>query len=120
MLLAVDIGNTSTKFGVFDGEELVSRFDVPTDSDDLVADIDGRLGSNFDSAVVSSVVPEAGERLERLITHGYNVEPLFVTTDLDVGLTVKHEPLDTLGIDRFVNSFAASQKYGTPVIVCSF
>lgn len=120
MLLAVDIGNTSTKFGVFDGEELVSRFDVLTHSDDLVADIDGRLESNFDSAIVCSVVPEAGERLERLLTHGYKVAPKFVRPGAELGLKVLHEPIETLGPDRLVNSIAASEKYGTPVVICSF
>lgn len=120
MLLAVDIGNTSTKFGLFDGDELVSRFEVGTHADDLVSGIDGRLDADFETAVVCSVVPEAAERLGRLITHGYNVEPFFVTTDLQVGLKVKPETVATLGADRFVNAFAASEKYGVPVIACSF
>lgn len=120
MLLAVDIGNTSTKFGLFEGDELVSRFQVDTHSEDLVAAIEGRLDPGFETAIVCSVVPEAAERLGRLITHGYGVEPFFVASGIDVSLKVRPETVATLGADRFVNSFAASEKYGSPVIACSF
>lgn len=120
MLLAVDIGNSLTKFGIFEGDELRTKFSVETDVDDLVGAIEGRLDGDFDSAVVCSVVPEAAERLGRLLSHGFGVEPIWVDSETDVGLKVKHTPLTSLGTDRLVNCFAASEKYGTPVIVCSF
>jgi type III pantothenate kinase len=120
MLLAVDIGNSLTKFAVFEGDDLTTKFSVETDSDDLVGAIEGRLDSGFDSAIVCSVVPDAAERLGRLLVHGFGVDPIWVDSETDVGLIVKHEPRTSLGTDRLVNSFAAAEKYGTPVIVCSF
>lgn len=120
MLLAVDVGNSLTKFAVFDGDDLKTKFSVETDSDDLVGAIDGRLDSGFDSAVVCSVVPDAAERLGRLLIHGFSVEPLWIDSEIDVELDIKHTPKASLGTDRLVNSFAAAEKYGTPTIVCSF
>lgn len=120
MLLTVDIGNSRTKFAVFHGDKLASKFSVNTDVDDLVGAIDGRLDDDFDSAVVCSVVPEAADRLGRLLEHGFGVKPIWVDSETDVGLEVKHTPRKTLGTDRLVNSFAGAEKYGTPVIVCSF
>ena len=119
MLLAVDVGNTSTKFGLFEGDELTEKFTVPTHSTDLVADINGRLDDGFDKAIVCSVVPDAAERLHRLILNGFGVAPTFVKSDSDLGIKVKHEPLNTLGPDRLVNSFAAAEIYGPPIVVVS-
>ncbi len=120
MLLAVDIGNSFTKFGLFENGELSSKFVVETDTDDLVGAIDGRLESHFDEAIVCSVVPEAAERLGRLVKHGFGLEPVWVDSKTNVGLEIKHEPRESIGADRVVNSFAAAEKYGVPVIVLSF
>jgi type III pantothenate kinase len=119
MLLAVDVGNTSTKFGLFAKDELLDKFAVPTHSTDLVGDINGRLDGGFDQAIVCSVVPDAAERLHRLILNGFGISPTFVKSDIDLGIKVMHEPVATLGPDRLVNSFAAVNIYGTPVIVVS-
>lgn len=119
MLLTVDIGNTATKFGLFEGEELVEKFSVPTHSADLMADIKGRLDSGFDSAIACSVVPDAAERLRRLVASGFGVIPTFVSSDTDLGLKIRQDPISSLGADRLVNCFAASNAYGAPVMVIS-
>ncbi|MFN0277968.1 MAG: type III pantothenate kinase [Pyrinomonadaceae bacterium] len=124
MLLAVDIGNTSTKFGIFDGESLISKFSIPTDpdstKDDLISAIGQKLSKTISDAIVCSVVPDANVSLrEFLISLGVD-EPLFVENDLDFGLKINYEPLSAMGTDRIVNSFAAVEKYGVPCIVCSF
>ena len=120
MLLAVDIGNSFTKFGVFENGELRSKFAVETDTEDLVGAIDGRLESHFDEAIICSVVPEAAERLGRLVKHGFGLEPVWVDSKTNVGLKIMHTPRESIGADRVVNSFAAAEKYGVPVIVLSF
>jgi type III pantothenate kinase len=119
MLLAVDIGNSQTKFALFDGTALVSKFSIETHADELVSAIDGRLDGGFNSAIVCSVVSDAGERLERLLKHGFSIEPVWVDHEMALGIEVRHSPPRSLGKDRLVNVFAAGEKYGTPVIVCS-
>ncbi|HEX3100171.1 MAG TPA: type III pantothenate kinase, partial [Pyrinomonadaceae bacterium] len=119
MLLAVDIGNSSIKFGVYDGETLVSRFSIPT-FEDLKSAIGTSLDHPISSAIASSVVPEIAPTLKTYLKSGFDVDAAFVTNDFPFGLKIKYDPLTAAGTDRIVNSFAAAEKYGVPCIVCSF
>jgi type III pantothenate kinase len=123
MLLVVDIGNSSTKFGVFDEDRLTVKFSVPTKRDlsaaEIAVQVDGHLSEAIDAAIVSSVVPEMNAAVSDYLSHFLKHEPRFVKTADDFGLTFNH-PIDTIGTDRLVNSFAATDKYGVPVIVISF
>ncbi len=120
MLLAVDIGNSAIKFGVFDGEILHSKFSIPTETEDLKAAIRGRLAAILNRAIVSSVVPEVSKSIQNFLRSECNIEPIFVTSDFDLGLKVEYSDRSSLGTDRLINAFAAAKKYGAPCIVCSF
>ena len=124
MLLAVDIGNSSIKFGVFDGETVRSKFAIRTKRDVTTDDLRIAVGKNLDlpiaSAIVCSVVPEVDASLGNLIKTAFGIDTLFINNNFDFGLTIKYEPLVAAGTDRLVNSFAATEKYGVPCIVCSF
>jgi type III pantothenate kinase len=124
MLLAVDIGNSSTKFGVFEGEKLLSKFSIPTnrmaDTSQVSEAIAGRLSQTVGSAIVASVVPELDRVMRDYLQVEYEIEPVFVDHSFDFGLKVSYEPLTSLGIDRLVNASAAAKLYGKPCIVCSF
>ena len=124
MLLAVDIGNSAIKFGVYDGETLKTKFSIPTRRD-LTANgpefgVDGRLDTSVSSAIMCSVVPELDIPLRTFLKEILGVDPFIVKNDLDFGLTIHYQPLEAAGTDRLVNSFAAAEKYGVPCIVCSF
>src|SRR4051794_32143533 len=120
MLLAVDIGNTSIKFGHFDDDRLISKFVIPTSrgyDDESIRDaVDGQMQNEFTAAIVSSVVPEIDSSFSAFVFNQFGVEARFIKTTDDFGLTFSF-PIDEAGTDRLVNSFAASQKYGTPCIV---
>lgn len=123
MLLAVDIGNTSTKFGLFEGETLTSRFSIQTKRDATADEIDKAVGdqqsSRVDCVMVCSVVPGLEPAMRSFLKNTTGVDPVFVTNDFDFGLKINYEPLDSLGTDRLVNAFASVEKYGAPCIVCS-
>lgn len=121
MLLAVDIGNTSTKFGIFDGEYLLSKFSIPTNRTFNADDLKSHIGDkqSISNAVICSVVPEKELSLKAALHNTLGVEALTVRNDVDLGLKINYQPLSTLGTDRLVNSFAATEKYGLPCIVCS-
>jgi type III pantothenate kinase len=123
MLLAVDIGNTSIKFGIYDDEVLLSRFSITTsrvqDQNALQKEIGTNLDHPISGALLCSVVPDAAaSAIEYLRTK--QIPTLQASNDLDYGLTVRHEPLSALGTDRLVNALGAVEKYGAPAIVCSF
>jgi type III pantothenate kinase len=119
MLLAVDIGNTATKFGLFKGKELVSKFSITTSSTDIANAIGDRLSEPIESAMVCSVVPSVDGSMSSFLRNATNVEPTFVNNSFDFGLKINYEPLDSLGTDRLVIASAAVEKYGPPCIVCS-
>ncbi|HMQ04054.1 MAG TPA: type III pantothenate kinase [Pyrinomonadaceae bacterium] len=127
MLLTIDIGNSSIKFGVFGPEALVDKFVIPTardyDVDELLFDRLRVINDRFfeiDSIIVSSVVPEIDETLAAASLELLRVKPRFVDHSFDLGLKIKYTPPDSVGTDRLVNASAAALLYGTPVIVCSF
>jgi len=123
MLLAIDIGNTSIKFGIFDSDQLNSKFVIPTRRDyvveDLRAAVNGQLDGGFKNAIVSSVVPEIEETITEYLSHFSGAETRFVKTTDDFNLTFNF-PIHEAGTDRLVNSFAAAEKYGVPTIVIGF
>ena len=124
MLLAIDIGNSSTKFGAFDGENLFKRLTIPTirskTADEIHASIQDEIKDRFSAVVVSSVVPELNDAFRDLGEKYFNQTPLFVDNRMNFGLEIKYFPPENLGVDRIVAAFAAVEKYGAPVIVCDF
>lgn len=124
MLLAVDIGNSRIKFGVFDGEVLVSKVSVPTvptaTSSALATVLHDKLQPGITNAIVSSVVPELDAAMTRFITEQFGFEPKWISNDLDFGFSIDYRPLSDAGSDRLVKTFAAVEKYGAPCIACSF
>ena len=73
----------------------------------------------FDSVYVSSVVPRLNKVVAELCQKLFKVKAVFVNAAMDLGLKINYEPQNSLGNDRLVGIFSASQIYGTPVIVCS-
>jgi len=124
MLLAIDIGNTNIKFGVYDGENLLAKLSAPTIRDISAAGLTKVIGSRvthtITAAIVSSVVPEVDGAVREFINSSFGIAPLFVANDCDLGMAIKYEPLADAGSDRLVNTFSAVEKYGVPCIVCSF
>lgn len=124
MLLAIDIGNTNTKFGVYERENLTAKISIPT-SREITPDVLAKILANkitqpIDAVIISSVVCEVDDVFREFITRRFNVAPIFVGHELDFGLKINYQPPDDAGSDRLVNAFAAVEKYGDPCMVCSF
>ncbi len=124
MLLAIDIGNSNTKFGIFDRDSLVTKFSTKTNrttiSDDQKNAIGLKLVHTVSTAIICSVVPEINAEFIGFLRERFKIEPILVTNDCDFGLTILYKPLSDAGTDRLVNVFSAVEKYGAPCIVCSF
>jgi type III pantothenate kinase len=127
MLLAIDIGNSLVKFGVFDGEELIDKFSIATRRDysaeelhfDRLQFSSGKF-LKIDRTLVSTVVPELIDPVREASQAQFKVTPIFIDHNADFGITNKYDPPTSVGIDRLVNASAAVEKYGAPAIVCSF
>ncbi len=123
MLLAIDIGNSSTKFGVFDGDTLVSKFSIHTGSADDAENIADAIGNSLDlsitSAILCSVVPNADQAVQKYVESRFGIVTAVVDNSWDLSLKINYQPLSAAGTDRLVAAFSAADKYGAPVIVCS-
>ncbi|MGB8295340.1 MAG: type III pantothenate kinase [Polyangia bacterium] len=130
MLLAVDIGNTHTAFGLFEGETL--RFDwrmetrVERTADEYAATLSGLLTlrgltmQQVTGAIISSVVPPATAPLERLFARYFGVTALVVGPGMKTGMAVPYENPRDLGADRIVNAVAAHARWPQGAIVVDF
>ena len=129
MLLAIDIGNSSIKFGVFDGPVLFHKFSIQTKRDytaeELIFDrlrlVDEQfIQVDIDTCIVGSVVPDLNGVITQVCRELFKVTPSFVDETWNFGFEIRYEPPSDAGVDRLVNCFAAVTKYGYPVVVCSF
>jgi len=122
MLLAVDIGNSAIKFGLFEDELLTSRFSIPTKRnatvDEIKLAIGEDMGQPIEAVIVCSVVPDIEPSMRSFLLDATGIEPTFIDNSFNFGLQIKYTPLESLGADRLVAAFAAVEKYGTPCIVC--
>jgi type III pantothenate kinase len=129
MLLAIDVGNSSTKFGIFDGEELLHKFSIQTKRDYTVEELlfdrlklyeKQFIQVDIDTCTVASVVPELNAVIAQVCRELFKINAQFVDSDWDFGFSIDYDPPSAAGIDRLVNCFAAASKYGSPVVACSF
>lgn len=126
MLLAIDIGNTNTTLGVFEGEALVADFRLRSvrgrTADEFAALLSSLLLARklsldtITGVAMAYVVPPVGDALRELSRRYFHVEPLVVTaTSPILGLTIRYDPPAAVGADRVVNAYAARELYaGSP------
>ncbi len=130
MLLCIDVGNTNTVLGVFEGAKLVEQWRVDT-SHARTSDEWGILArqllstSGVDPArvraiAVSSVVPPLGQALERMAERWFGVKPLFVGPGVKTGMPILYEDPREVGADRVVNAVAAYTRWKTGLVVVDF
>ena len=125
MLLAVDVGNTQTVLGLFDGEVLADTWRVATDrsrtGDELVVLLGGLLDPDaVDGICLSTTVPLLLREWDRLAGCWAHAPLLAVGPGVRTGLPIRYDDPREVGPDRIVNSVAAKERYGAPVIVVDF
>ena len=130
MLLVIDIGNTNTSLGVFDGERLVAHWRLTTerartgDEWGVLArnlfELSGLDVKSIDAIAIASVVPPLNFTLNRMAEIYFHLAPLFVDHTVDTGVRILYQPASDVGADRIVDAVAAIHKYGRPCIVVDF
>lgn len=127
MLLAVDIGNTSTTLGVFDGEKLRATWHMATGvhrmPDEYAALLlnllhhQGLDTTDIKAVALCSVVPPLISTFEELCERYFNVSPLVVGVGVKTGVRIRMDNPREVGADRIADAAAAHHLYGGPVIV---
>ena len=130
MLLAIDIGNTHTVLGVFDGTRLVADWRIASlthrTADENWLTIRsfcleaGLALPRITAAGISSVVPDLTDVFEAMARKFLTVEPVTVSAALDLGLTIHYRDPGAVGADRLCNAVAGFAKYGGPLIIIDF
>jgi type III pantothenate kinase len=130
MLLAVDVGNTQTVLGLFDGEQLVEHWRVATEAERtgdelaaLFADLLGLRGRSFDDVSgvsLSSTVPLLGRAYQELAERHIDAPLLVLGPGTRTGIPILYDDPREVGPDRIANAVAARERYGAPCIVVDF
>jgi type III pantothenate kinase len=125
MLLAVDVGNTQTVFGLYDGPELGERWRIATEAERTGDELGALLGDfldfdGLDGISLSSTVPRLIREYEHLAKRWAKVPLLVIGPGVKTGIRIQHDAPHEIGPDRIVNAVAAKERYGAPAIVVDF
>ena len=127
MLLTVDVGNTNTVLGLFDGEHLFDTFRIKTDrrvtADELALMFRGLLDAHPapDGVAVCSTVPAVLDELRRMFRRYFSDVPtVIVGPGVKTGVALLYDNPREVGPDRIVNTLAAHTLFGGPAVVVDF
>ncbi len=126
-MMAVDVGNTQTVLGLFEGNELRGQWRLATEShrtaDELAVVFAGLLDleelrlEEVSAMIVSSVVPGLARSYRDLAREVFDVPFYPVDARMETGLKNRYDDPAAVGADRIVNAVAAGRYYGFPAII---
>jgi type III pantothenate kinase len=130
MLLVMDVGNSNTVLGLYEGEELRAHWRIVTGKyttrDELrvflkmLFRVEGFDPQTVRGCCISSVVPPFDAALTGACRETFGVEPLVVGPGVKTGLAIQVENPKEVGADRIVNCVGALEAFGGPLIVIDF
>lgn len=130
MLLVIDVGNTNTVVGAYEGDQLITNWRLSTERNRTIDEY-GILFRNLFSLAkmdsekitgiaISSVVPPLNFTLTKMSENYFGLTPYYVDHTSETGMPIRYQPETDVGADRIVNSVAAIARYGTPCIIVDF
>jgi len=130
MLLVVDVGNSHTVIGLYDGDKLLHDWRVRTVVNHTIDEYGMLIMSLYETVnvnsktikdiIISCVVPTMLNVLEPLCLKYFNIKPLIVGPGIKTGMPIHYDNPKEVGADRIVNAVAAFEKYKDPLIVVDF
>src|SRR4051812_13205501 len=125
MLLAVDVGNTQTVLGLYDGDRLTEQRRLATEASRTGDELGALLGEmldldSVDGICLSSTVPALVREFEVFAERWAKAELLVVGPGAKTGIPVAYDNPHEVGPDRIANAVAARDRYGAPCIVVDF
>lgn len=130
MLLAIDIGNTHTVFGVYEKSKLIADWratsmlqrtedEVGTQVKLFVEEAHIPL-NNIQGVAISSVVPNLTDVFAMMAWKYFKVKPLIITSALNLGIKIHYDDPNSVGADRICNAIAGYGAFGGPLIIIDF
>ena len=130
MLVVMDVGNTNTVIGVYQGEHLLSHWRIRTEKEVTIDELGILLSNLFQSQglelaggadlIISCVVPPMVNTLEGFAQRYLKVRPLLVGPGIKTGMPIHYDNPREVGADRIVNAVAAYDRVHASVIVVDF
>ncbi len=130
MLLVIDVGNTNTVIGVFEGEKLIHDWRIRTVVDHTIDEYGMLILNLYKSSrisaktvraiIISCVVPPMLNILEPLCEKYFHLKPLIVGPGVKTGMPIFYDNPKEVGADRVVNAVAAYEKYHRDCIIVDF
>jgi type III pantothenate kinase len=146
MLLAIDVGNTNTVLGIFDGEEVIEHWRIATvpdrTADEIAVVLQGLLaqsavfkdpvrygggsggvapGAAIEGISLCSTVPSVLHEMREMCRRYYREVPaVIVEPGVKTGVPIRMDNPKEVGSDRIMNALAAVHLYGGPAIVVDF
>ncbi|NLP14347.1 MAG: type III pantothenate kinase [Clostridium sp.] len=130
MILVMDVGNTNSVLGVYNGKKLINHWRISTDRGKTSDEMGMFLLSLFnyekidiekiEAVMIASVVPPIMYSLEHAIRKYFHKTPMMVGPGIKTGINIMYENPREVGADRIVNAVAAFEIYGGPVIIVDF
>ena len=127
MIIAMDVGNTNIKTGIYDGRQMVQYVRFSTDmkktSDEYglmllqFLQLKGISLQQIEAAVVSSVVPSINFTIEHMCRTYFDFDPLLLGPGVRTGLNIRYDNPREVGSDRIASAVAAFELHGGPAIV---
>src|SRR5262245_37022490 len=126
MLLAVDVGNTQTVLGLYEGELLGDRWRIATESQRTGDELGALLGALLPSpdgiagVCLSSTVPALVRSYEDFVKRFTSARLLVLGPGVRTGMPIRYDDPREVGPDRIANAVGAKERYGAPAIVVDF
>jgi len=130
MLLVIDVGNTNTVMGVYDGRRLVKSWRIRTEKNTTEDEYNILMNSLFSGSeiklkkiqrtIISCVVPPMVMILEDFCRKYLQHQPKWVDASSVSRMPAKYKNPSEIGADRIVNAVAAYDKYQSSLIVIDF
>ena len=129
-LLAIDVGNTNTVLGIFEGGELLANWRLETNpqrtADEYAVTLHGLMTlaeapwGAIDAAIVATVVPPARHAIHSFCRGYLSCEPLAVGPGIRTGMPILYENPREVGADRIVNAVAAYDSVADACVIVDF
>ena len=130
MILAIDIGNTHTVFGVYQKSKLVADWRVTSMLQRTEDEVGTQVKLFLEEADISlkevagvgiaSVVPNLTDVFALMSYKYFKVEPLLISSALNLGIKIHYDDPNSVGADRLCNAIAGYRHFGGPLIIIDF
>lgn len=127
MVLAIDLGNTNIVVGLVEKDKIVFEERFSTDKNKTAIEYSILIKNlfelnsinlkNVDGVIISSVVPQITENIKKATQKLFEVEPIIVSSELNLGFDILIDNKQELGADLIVGAAAGIAKFSLPLVI---